>query len=71
MTRLPPLSERVALVDKQGMATPYFVRQWQGLAGLPQLLLEGRLAITATDTQLTFSYRGSDGVIRSANLTLS
>lgn len=27
-----PLSERVALVEKTGMATPYFVRQWQDLA---------------------------------------
>jgi hypothetical protein len=61
----------VALVDKDGMATPYFVRQWQGLSGLPELLANGRLSITATDTQLTFSYRGNDGIVRSASLTLS
>lgn len=67
-----PLSERVPLVDKSGFATPYFVRQWQGISSLPALFANGRLTIEATsDTQLTFSYRGSDGIVRSASLTLS
>ena len=67
-----PLSERVPVVDKSGFATPYFVRQWQGVASLPALFANGRLTVEATsDTQLTFSYRGNDGIVRTATLTIS
>ena len=67
-----PLSERVPLVDKSGLASPYFVRFMQRLSNLPTVIAGGRLTIEATsDTQLTFNYVGSDGIVRSNTLTLS
>ena len=72
MTRVLPLSERVPIADDKGYATAYFSRQWQGLANVPTVLLGGRLQIEATtDTLLTISYRGSDGVLRSGTIALS
>lgn len=67
MARGTALSGQVAIVDSAGKPTPYFQRQWQELRSLPDTLV-----VEATNnTTLTFRLRGTDGIVRSATLTLS
>lgn len=61
-----PLRFNTPIVDAGGLPTTQFQRLWA------QLSLNNRLTVAATnDTTLTFSYIGSDGVTRSASLTLA
>lgn len=77
-----PLRYDVPMVNPDGKPTERFQRLWQNTASRqdPAFSLlsdtspvaKGTLVIEATsDTSLTFRYRGSDGVVRSASLTLS
>lgn len=46
--------------------------EWVKKLNEDTLSTEGRLTVTATsDTNLQFAYRGSDDVVRTANLTLT
>jgi hypothetical protein len=61
-----PLRFNTPIVDATGLPTVQFQRLWA------QLSLSNRLTVSAAnDTTLTFSYIGSDGVTRSASLTLA
>jgi hypothetical protein len=77
-----PLRYDVAMVGTEGKPTERFQRLWQNTVSRldPEFALvtdtepssKGTLVVEATsDTSLTFRYMGSDGVVRSASLTLS
>ncbi len=75
-----PLRIETPIVDATGRPTLAFSRLWQTLFRRPVFRLgdaqgppeSGDLVVEATsDTSLTFRYRGSDGIVRSASLTLT
>lgn len=75
-----PLRADTPIANEDGTATPKFRRLWETMFRRPVFILadaqepprKGELTVQATsDTSLTFRYRGSDGVVRSASLTLA
>jgi hypothetical protein len=77
-----PLRFNTAIVAADGTPTQQFQRMWEQLLAARAPVItplpsqqpqdRGTLVIEATsDTSLTFRYKGSDGVVRSASLTLT
>lgn len=75
-----PLRADTPITNEDGTATLKFRRLWETMFRRPVFVLaavqepsrKGELTVQATsDTSLTFRYRGSDGIVRSASLTLA
>lgn len=77
---MEPLRYNTPVVNAAGNPTPFFLRLWENLFRRPIFALasaqnpgrDGDMVIEATsNTTLTIKYRGQDGVVRSATLTLT
>lgn len=77
-----PINFNTPITDTGGLPTIFFQRAWQELQAFRAIVLRpsddqepsanGELVIEATsNTTLTFKYQGTDGVVRSATLTLA